>query len=50
MSVRDESQGRVTTVILAPPGRPAGAAEALANRGEPVGQDAGTGRHGTPVA
>ena len=38
MSVRHESLGRVTTVILDPPdGRPAGAAEALAtdlaNRG-----------------
>ncbi len=55
MSVRHESQGRVTTVILDPPdGRPAGAAEALAtdlaNRGGPVGQPAGPGRHGAPVA
>jgi hypothetical protein len=51
MSVRHESQGRVTTVILDPPdGRPAGAAEALSNRGGPVGQVAGTGRHGAPVA
>ncbi len=55
MSVRHESQGRVTLVIFdLRDGRSAGAAEGLAtdlaNRGGSVGQPAGPGRHGAPVA
>jgi hypothetical protein len=53
MSVRHESQGRVTTVILDHrDGRSASAAEVLttdlATRGGSVGP--GTGRHRAPVA
>jgi hypothetical protein len=53
MSVRDEGQGRVATVILDPADGPGGRGrEALgtANRVGPVRQAAGTGRHRAPVA